>query len=87
MQYTLTYNDSAISSEDRRISQLRFAEDIYLSAGYLMKYTNSDSIAKKLSRYGMELSNENSIMLVNDPDPNKGNSNYLIINMYEKKLE
>ena len=33
----------------------------------------------------MEISHENSNILVNDPDPNKCNSNNMTINMYGKK--
>ena len=32
----------------------------------------------------MEISHENSKILVNDPDQNKGNSNNLTIDMYNK---
>ena len=50
----------------------------------LQKLLNSDSLAKSASRYGMEISHEMSNILVNDPDPNKCNSNNLTIYMYGK---
>ena len=44
-------------------------------------------VRKSSSRYGMEICNEHNKILVNDHNPNKGNSNNMITNMYGKKLE
>ena len=85
MQNTLKYHDSTISIMVY-ISDLRFVDDIYLIAGSsdeLQKLT--DSLAKSVSRYRMEIIYENIKNLVNDPDPNKVNSNNLTINIYGKK--
>ena len=49
-----------------------------------MNYKIHRPLTKSASRYGMEISHEKSKICVNDPDPNKDNSNNLIINMYGK---
>ena len=52
-----------------------------------MNYKNVQIARKNASRYVMEISHEKNKILVNDPDPNKDNSNKLKINMYGKKQE
>ena len=88
MQDTIQVHDSTISIGDRPIINLRFADEIYLIAGSsneLKKLT--DSLEKRTYLSGMEISHENCKILVNDSNPNKGNSNNLTINMYGKKQE
>ena len=86
MQYTLKDHDSTKSIVGRWISNLHFSDDIYLiacSSNELQKLT--DSLAKITFRYGMEINHEKSEILFNDLNPNKDNSNNLIINIYGKK--
>ena len=49
-----------------------------------MNNKNAQTHYKSASSYGMDISYKKSNMLVNDPDPNKCNSNNLTINMYRK---
>ena len=88
MQDALRDHDSTVYIWGRWISNLRFVDDIYLmesSSNELQKRT--DFLAKSASRYEMEIVHEKSMILVNDPDPNKVNNNNLTINMYGKKRE
>ena len=88
MKDTLKDYDSTISIGYRPISNLRFPDDIELIAGSSNELQKlRDSLEKSSSIYTMEMSHNNSNILVYDPDPNKCNSNNLTINMYGKKQE
>ena len=78
----ITNQPYSISIGNRQFNNLRFADDIYLIAGFESELqTITDVLEKTSTAYGMEINHDKCKSIVN------GEGTTLIIYMYDKQIE